>query len=253
MPTPVTLPRLAWGDPSAPKRALLIHGLASSGQLMWLPAVTLADAGWYVEAIDNRGHVKGPRTLNYSIDAYAADAVHTRPANGGSWDLVVGHSLGGAAATLASGIDPEWARKLVLIDPALDLEGRDLEIIRESVLGLYDDPSVEAVRASHPHWHPLDHELKAQAAMLSSRWAIEQTLEQNATTWDVLDRVGAVRVPTHIIAGDPAVFSIFHGRIAARALENPHFTMSVVAGAGHSPQRDKPQEFAAQLLAAVHG
>ena len=54
MPTPVTLPTLAWGAPHAAKHALLIHGLGSNGALMWRYGVTLADAGWHATAVDLR-------------------------------------------------------------------------------------------------------------------------------------------------------------------------------------------------------
>ena len=55
MPTPVTLPTLAWGSPHAAKHALLIHGLGSNGALMWRYGVALADAGWHATAVDLRG------------------------------------------------------------------------------------------------------------------------------------------------------------------------------------------------------
>ena len=48
----VTLPQLAWGNPSATRRALLVHGLGSNGALMWRYGVALADEGWYAEAVD---------------------------------------------------------------------------------------------------------------------------------------------------------------------------------------------------------
>ena len=60
MSAPLTLPRLAWGDSSAPRRALLVLGLGSSGALMWRIGVGLADAGWHAEAVDLRGHGSAP-------------------------------------------------------------------------------------------------------------------------------------------------------------------------------------------------
>ena len=118
MPAPLTLPRLSWGDPHATTHALLVHGLGSNGALMWLYGVALADAGWHATAVDLRGHGTAPRAVDYSIAAYAADLVHTAAPDGEPWDLVVGHSLGGAAATSASAATPAWTRRLVLVDPA---------------------------------------------------------------------------------------------------------------------------------------
>ena len=101
MPAPVTLPRLSWGDPASSRRALLVHGLGSNGALMWRYGTALADVGWHAQAVDLRGHGTAPRALDYTIDAYASDVLHTAAPDGEPWDLVIGHSLGGAAATAA--------------------------------------------------------------------------------------------------------------------------------------------------------
>lgn len=58
-------------------------------------------------------------------------------------------------------------------------------------------------------------------------------------------------VPTHVVAADPEVYSLFGGELATEVLANPVVTMSVVAGAGHSPHRDKPEECIDQILAAL--
>lgn len=220
---------------------------------MWRYAVALADAGWRVDAVDLRGHGVAPRALDYSIAAYAADLAATAPTTGGAWDLVVAHSLGGAAATVASAADADWTRRLVLIDPAIALTDRDREIVRASQEDSFADPSMRAVRKAHPHWHEQDVELKALSAQQASRWAVEQTSVQNAH-WDVTDAAIALAVPTHVIASDPEVYSIFRGKPAESVVgTNPRITMSVVAGAGHSPHRDKPEATMTQLLQALQG
>jgi pimeloyl-ACP methyl ester carboxylesterase len=170
---------------------------------------------------------------------------------GGPWDLVLGHSLGGAASVVAVADDPAWTRRLVLVDPAVALTERDREIVRNSQTRSFDDPSQEAVRAEHPHWHEQDVELKALSAQQASRWAVEQTSAQNAT-WDVREAALRITVPTHVIASDPAVYSIFRGTPAEDVVgQNEAFTMSTVTGAGHSPHRDQPEATTAALLAAL--
>jgi pimeloyl-ACP methyl ester carboxylesterase len=250
MPAPITLPRLTWGEPTAAKRALLVHGLGSNGALMWRFGTALADAGWRASAVDLRGHGTAPRTLDYSIPAYAADVAAARPDAGGSWDLVIGHSLGGAAATVAAADDPEWTSRLVLVDPALHLAPRDREIVRASQQRAFADTRIEAVRAEHPHWHPQDIELKALSAQQASAWAVEQTSAQNPQ-WDVREAAARLRVPTHILGSDPSVYSIFTGALADEVLRNPVASMSIVTGAGHSPHRDKPEQTIAALFAAL--
>ncbi|MDQ0642302.1 alpha/beta fold hydrolase [Microbacterium murale] len=251
MPVPVQLPHLAWGDPDARNTALLVHGLGSSGALMWRLGDALANAGWHAVAIDLRGHGDAPRALDYTVGAYAADLATTSPTRGGAWDAVIGHSLGGAASTVAAASDPRWSSRLILIDPAILVESRDASIVRRSQERAFADNRVEVVQAEHPHWHPQDLELKVDAVLRASKWAVEQTSTQNQP-WDVRADAARLTVPTHILGADPAVYSLFTGRTADAVLaSNEHISMSIVPGAGHSPFRDKPDETIRQLLEAL--
>ena len=251
MPAPLALPRIAWGSPSADRRALLVHGLGSSAALMWRLGDALASAGWHATAVDLRGHGDAPRSLDYTVGAYGADLVATLPEGDGAWDAVVGHSLGGASATVAAATAPEWTRRLVLIDPAIHVDGRDASIVRTSQERAFADTRLEVVQQEHPHWHPQDQELKVDAVLRASAWAVEQTSAQNQP-WDVRADAARLTVPTHVIGADPAVYSIFTGALADEVLAaNPRITMSVVEGAGHSLHRDRPEESIRQLLEAL--
>lgn len=251
MPAPLTLPRLCWGDPSSDRRVLLVHGLGSSGALMWRLGDALATAGWHATAVDLRGHGDAPRSLDYSLAAYGADLATTLPERGGRWDAVVGHSLGGAASTVAAASVPNWTRRLVLLDPAILVSGRDATIVRKSQERAFADNRIELVREEHPHWHPQDWELKVDAVHRTSAWAVEATSSQN-TPWDVRAQAALLEVPTHVIASDPQVYSIFTGQVAEAVLAaNPLITLSIVEGAGHSLHRDRPEETVRQLKEAL--
>ncbi|MFK0403740.1 alpha/beta fold hydrolase [Microbacterium sp. NPDC090225] len=251
MAAPLTLPRLSWGDPTADRHALLVHGLGSSGALMWRLGEALAESGWHATAVDLRGHGDAPRALDYSVTAYAADLGIVRPPGDGPWDAVIGHSLGGASSTVATASDPDWTRRLILLDPAIFVEGRDAKIVRKSQERAFADQRIEVVQQEHPHWHPQDWELKVDAVRRASAWAVEQTSVQN-TPWDVRADAARLTVPTHVIASDPEVYSLFTGEIATEVLSgNPLVTMSIVDGAGHSLHRDKPEESIRQLREAL--
>jgi pimeloyl-ACP methyl ester carboxylesterase len=217
---------------------------------MWRYGTALADDGWHAVAVDLRGHGTAPRALDYTIAAYAADVAGVR-APRGAWDLVIGHSLGGAATAQAAADDADWTRRLILVDPALHLLPADREAVRRSQEEAFADTSVAAVRRAHPGWHPNDVELKALSAQQASVWAVEQTSAQNPE-WNVLDAVARLTVPTHVIGSDPAVYTIYTGKIdeAVRAA-NPAVTQSVVAGAGHSPHRDRADETVRMLREAL--
>lgn len=249
MPCPVVLPRLAWGDPASPRTALLVHGLGSSAALMWRFGVELAERGWHAVAVDLRGHGDAPRALDYRIEAFAADLAATAPDRGDAWDLVLGHSLGGAASAVAAA-GGGWTRQLVLVDPAIALEADDVETVAASQRRAFDDNTLAAVRATYPHFHEQDLELKVDAVARASRWAVEQAGTQNAE-WDVRAAAARLDIPTHVIAADPAVFSIFRSPLADEVLRNPHISMSVVSGAGHSPHRDRPDETMRHLREAI--
>lgn len=257
MTMPLTLPTTSWGSASATRRALLIHGLGSNGPLMWRFGVALADAGWHATAVDLRGHGLAPRALDYTIAAYAADLVGTTPQTGDTagddsapWDLVIGHSLGGASAIVAAAAYPSWARQLVLIDPAVVLSSAARSNMRKGQERTLLEETAATVRADHPTWHDNDIELKALSVQQGSRWGVLETSTQN-DPWDVRAEASRLTIPTHVIAGDPAVMSIFAGELASEVMQNPLVSMSVIAGAGHSPHRDQPEATMAALLAVL--
>src|SRR5690606_6807528 len=111
----------------------------------------------------------------------------------------------------------------------------------------FADNRLDTVREQHPHWHPQEIELKVDAIRRTSAWAVEQTSAQNQP-WDVRADAARLTVPTHVIGGDPEVYSLFTGETAEAVLTNAHITMSIVTGAGHSPHRDKPVETVRQML-----
>ena len=106
-----------WGDPREQPYVLLAHGWSSHGTrfLPWIPR--LREAGYAVVAFDQPAHGRsdGRRTTLPDF-ARTLSGVASRF---GSAAAVVGHSLGGAAATvaLARGLPAERA---ILIAPAAD-------------------------------------------------------------------------------------------------------------------------------------
>lgn len=238
----LTLPRLCWGDPHSTRHALIVHGLGSSAQTGWQLGSGLAEAGWYATAVDLRGHGVAPRAPRYRISDFATDLAHTRPEHGGAWDVVIGHSIGAAASVVAQAGSPQWARKLILLDPALALGEERKELVRTGQLYGHDHLTEEEVARDNPHWHPMDVELRVWSNRAASRFAVEHAVLDNPH-WDVTEQAAAVNVSILILGGDPAVDSMFTGEHAAAVLEsNPLMTHVVISGAGHSVHRDKPED-----------
>ena len=107
---------LEWGD--AGEAVLLLHGFLEHARVWDWVAPRLADAGYHVFALDWRGHGDsewiGAGGYYHFID-YVADLSALVRALGGRVALVA-HSMGGGAAVLYAGTEPERVRALVSIE-----------------------------------------------------------------------------------------------------------------------------------------
>jgi pimeloyl-ACP methyl ester carboxylesterase len=233
------LPTLTWGDPHSARRALLVHGLTSSGATWWCVGEALATDGWHVTAVDLRGNGHAPAAESYTFADYASDLPRA------GWQLVIGHSLGGAVAAVAAN-EPGFTERLVLLDPALEVTGADLEALLAGELAeLRLD--LDGFRALRPTWHPTDVRHKAEAVRLAGAQMIERTIHDN-TPWNALPAAESLPVRTLLVGGDPDVYSMLPPESAAAiTAANPLVEYRLVAGAGHSPHRDRPEETIALL------
>jgi len=132
-----------WGEPTREPYALLVHGWSSFG-LRFLPWVArLRQAGLAVVTFDQPGH-------GYSTGELCTlpDFINTIQAIGrryGNAALAVGHSLGGAAVTLAQG--ESWhAERVVVIAPPADMAAPAERFMRHLGLG-------ERLRERFFGWH----------------------------------------------------------------------------------------------------
>jgi pimeloyl-ACP methyl ester carboxylesterase len=249
----VALPLTGWGAPDAPRTALLLHGLTSAGAVWWRVADGLARSGFRVVAPDLRGHGSAPRTLGYPLGAFASDALRLRT-DDGAWDLVVGHSLGGATAILALAADPSWARAALLVDPVIDGRAPSPEAGARFAAGaIAEVEEADAVRiqASHPDWHPEDVHLKVVAARQTSRHVVEAVLD--GIGHDLEPRFESIAAPVVVLGADPRrsdaqVSAELGERLAAR---HPLLRYAVAEGSGHSIFRSDPERVVAEAIALV--
>lgn len=237
----IALPQRHWGDLAAARRALLVHGLSSDSESWWFIAAELAKDGWSVTAVDLRGHGLAARADSYALADYASDIPNSIA--GGPWDLVVGHSLGGAVTVLATQ-RREFTCCLTLLDPVLDVPDEVLTVtIADQVAEL--DFTAESISRDRPHWHELDRAAKLAGVQRVHPAAVEHSFTDTGR-WDVTAEASALAVPTLILAGDPTVYTMLDPATVA-ALSNPLITYRVIEGAGHSPHRDRPTQTMAAL------
>ncbi|MBF4462830.1 MULTISPECIES: alpha/beta fold hydrolase [unclassified Rathayibacter] len=228
------------------RTALLLHGLGGDGGTWWRVAEGLRAAGWTVDTPDLRGHgERGTRGGSSRHDDYADDVLALSPSEG-PWDLVVGHSLGGAIAVRAAARDAEWARRLALLDPVLRLEPHERADVRAGELAAFDTTPEELARET-PQWSERDRAEKLRALRAADRASVAATIDDN-DPWDLLTDVPALRLPVLVLGGDPEVFTFFPPALAARVLHaNPRVRYASVQGAGHSPHRERPEATLAML------
>jgi pimeloyl-ACP methyl ester carboxylesterase len=209
-----------WGDGGT--RVLLIHGICSSGATWWEIAAGIENAT--VLAPDLRGHGESPRAERYRAADYAGDL-------GTGWDLAIAHSLGGLIAVHAAAQDPGFARRLILLDPVLDLDDFDA-VTNANVEEARHPPTPAQIAEENPHWHPEHARLKALAASLADPDAVERTMHENAP-WAHSPLADRLTVPTLIFAGP-----MCRPEVGAR---NPRVQTRQVPGTGHSLHRDRPE------------
>jgi len=243
--TVVELPFITWGSPTAERHALLVHGLGSDMHTMWRIGEHLASEGWFAVAVDQRGHGTAPRTDRYRIEDYARDLLAVRRER--PWDVVIGHSIGGANIVHASALEPDWARRLVLIDPALATTPEDRAEIRTRQVHNNHTLTVEKQSADNPHWDQRDIETSVSAQRSADEFALVRSCDDNPD-WDVLDETIGLTVPTLVFQGDPAIVARYTNEHAARIESaNPRVTRVMIAGTGHNVHRDAPDRLCAEL------
>lgn len=131
--------------PPGPIHLLAIHGLTGHGY-RWrrlanehLPEITMA-------APDLIGHGRSSYAAPWTIEANVA-ALATLVENDAEGPVVVvGHSFGGAIALNLAAACPDLVSGLVLLDPAIGLDGQWMREIAESMLASPDYPDRDQAR-----------------------------------------------------------------------------------------------------------
>jgi len=130
--------------PSGPVRVLAIHGLTGHGQRWrhlagYLPGITVA-------APDVLGHGRSSWAAPWTIDANVAALAALLDDRADTPVLVVGHSFGGALAMHLAAARPDRVAALLLLDPAVGLDGDWMREIADAMLSSPDYPDAEEAR-----------------------------------------------------------------------------------------------------------
>lgn len=239
MAAPVRLQTHVW-NPFGDRRALLLHGLTSDGACWWRVASDLADAGWMVLAPDLRGHGRSPAAAAYDLATLAADVALL----GDRWELIIGHSLGGAVAAhlLAGAVETEAA---VLLDPVLVLDAAQRAPLHAALRAEAGGVDPAEVRAAHPGWHESDVQRKVLASRLCPPDVVDAVLADN-DPWDVTALLARWTARVHVLAADPAEGGLCDPAVVTTS-GGGSVGVEVVRGVGHGVHREAPEQVAAAV------
>ena len=124
-----------FGPASAPQ-VLAIHGLTGHGQ-RWMTLAERFLTGVAVAAPDLIGHGHSTWAAPWTIDQNVTALTALLDDAGGEPAVVVGHSFGGAVALNLAAARPELVAGLVLLDPAVGLDGNRM---REVADAMFESP-----------------------------------------------------------------------------------------------------------------
>ncbi|MDJ0664809.1 MAG: alpha/beta hydrolase [Acidimicrobiia bacterium] len=235
MTNPVALATSVWGN--GLRRALLLHGLTSSGPTWWRVGEALAERGFTVVAPDLRAHGMSPKGDSVSIQSHRDDVLLL----GRGWDLLIGHSLGGAIAASVVAASSDFAARVVLEDPAIDSTVTTDFVADSPKLPMH--PTEAAVAAENPGWDRKDVAIKVEALLACGPHIIERTLG-DASPWDIWPDILGSPVPTMIVAADAGVGSLVSAEKEQEVRATAgHLHFERIPGAGHSVHRDAFSEF----------
>jgi len=226
-------PCSVWGNPDAPKHALLVHGFTCTSQIWCHVAHLLVEQDYYVVAPELPGHGIGPRASEYSFDALVKALIpyvsRTCP------DLIIGHSLGGLITLgLIHHISAESrAVHVVIVDPPLDLTSEQLNFYRVLfTTAVREPPGTEAYTKMFPTWKISDAAWKAFGDELCDPDLVDALFDQHCP-WNfkhLLKQAPPESVRLTILAGDLDNGAVYYSEQSA---EFAHVTAMSVKGVSH--------------------
>ena len=132
--------------PPGPAKVLLIHGLTGHGS-RWHTLASRHLSEIAVLAPDLIGHGRSSWAAPWTIDANVAALARLIEAEAAGPVVVVGHSFGGAIALHLAAARPELVSGLVLLDPAIGLDGDRMRAVAEAMMASPDYPDAAEARA----------------------------------------------------------------------------------------------------------
>jgi lipase len=214
--------------PSRPPQLLAIHGLTGHGQ-RWQTLATRHLPEVAIAAPDLIGHGRSTWAAPWTVDSNVAALAELLDAAAEGPIVVVGHSFGGAVALSLAAARPDLVASLVLLDPAVGLDGGWMRDIADDMFASPDYTDREEARAEKAggSWgevdpEELDRDLDEHLIELpNGRHGWRISIPAMMSYWSELAR--PITVPPN---GIPTTL------VRAKRTDPPYVTDELVAGLG---------------------
>jgi non-heme chloroperoxidase len=244
---------VAQGDRDGPA-VLMLHGYTDSHRSFDLLRPHLPEA-WRVIAMTQRGHGRSDKPAqSYAVAELAADVPALLDALGVRRAVIVGHSMGAAVALHAAAAYSDRVAGLVLIGGFASYDRPEIAEAMAAVNAFNDTVDPEFVLAFQE---------STVATMIPQRFldvVIGESLRVPSHVWrealqgqleaDVLGAAKACKAPALLLLGQHDAFVPLSDQFRLReALSSSR--LFTLAGLGHAPHWERPDEVAARIAAFV--
>ncbi|MCX4832417.1 alpha/beta hydrolase [Streptomyces sp. NBC_01016] len=247
---------LHYEDLGSGRPLVFLHGWGTSGRVWDAQAADLA-ADHRVITLDWRGCGRSDRPASgYTIDQLADDALEFIDVLGLEQPVLVGSSIAGAFVIEAALRAPERIGAIVPVDSGVQHFSTRPEA-KQAMAELVED--MRADRAGTlagfvPHWYAPG----TSAALIE--WTVRQVLDAtpridglatDQAEYDPRERLPALRVPTHFLHGElDSEVPLSVPRELLGLI--PGARLTVIEGAGHMAQQERPDSFNQALRAVLN-
>jgi pimeloyl-ACP methyl ester carboxylesterase len=228
---------------------VLIHGFTGSKEDFNLIGPLLADQGYRVITFDNRGQhesTHSKRADAYIAESLARDVIELRRKLDLKKPHLFGHSFGGLIAQRTLVDSPhDWASLTIFCSgPGAIPNKPDLPV----TIGILESMSMQE---SWDTYKEATDRLLPRYELYKKRWTSSDPRSTKTMAHYLLaakpliSEIVASKVPVHVIYGenDDAWPLAMQDQMAAEL----HAQLTIISGAGHCPNEDKPEETAAVL------
>ena len=262
----------SWGHEDDPL-VLCLHGFLDQGAAWAAVGEAVAASGFHFVAPDARGHGRSGHVRPggaYHFTDYLVDIDGILADLGQRPRVLVGHSMGGTAASLYAGVRPDQVDALVLVEglgPVGDPLSDDIKRLRLHLDQMATRPihpvfaTVEAAAARMKKFNPgIDPGVARSLAARTLaqveggwRWSWDPLHRARFATAFLQDRylrvLSQVAVPTTLVLGDSSWYR--SEELSAREAALPQLVGRISLSGGHALHHDNPLALASVITEAA--